>query len=130
MTSPKSVKDVQRLTGRLAALSRFISRATDRHLPFFKILKGAKKFDWTKECEEAFRKLKDYLSMPPLLSKPQCGESLYLYLAVSATAVSSVLVREVDRIQLPVYYTSHSMVPAETRYPDIEKLALALVVSS
>ena len=39
MTSPKIVKEVQKLTGRIAALNRFVSKATDRCLPFFKTLK-------------------------------------------------------------------------------------------
>ena len=41
MTSPRSVKEVQRLMGRVAALNRFVSRATDKCLLFFKILKQA-----------------------------------------------------------------------------------------
>ena len=51
MTSPKTVKEVQKLTGRIAALNRFVSRATDKCLPFFKTLKQA--FAWTDECETA-----------------------------------------------------------------------------
>ena len=52
MTSPKTVKEVQKLTRRIAALNRFVSRATDKCLPFFKTLKQA--FAWTDECETAF----------------------------------------------------------------------------
>ena len=52
MTSPRYMKEVQRLTGRVATLNRFVSKATNRCLPFFKILKQA--FQWTEECEEAF----------------------------------------------------------------------------
>ena len=52
MTSPRTVKEVQKLTGRIAALNRFISKATDKCLPFFKTLKQA--FTWTKECKKAF----------------------------------------------------------------------------
>ena len=63
MTSPKTVKEVQTLTGRITALNRFISKATDRCFPFFKTLKQA--FAWTSECEEAFQELKHYLSNPP-----------------------------------------------------------------
>jgi len=59
MTSLRSVKEVQRLTGRVATLNRFISRAMDKCLPFFKTLKQA--FQWTEECEEAFQALKNYL---------------------------------------------------------------------
>nr|XP_033513851.1 uncharacterized protein LOC117278486 [Nicotiana tomentosiformis] len=66
-----SVKEVQRLTGRLASLSRFISR----------MLTGTERS-------------KRYLSTPPLLSKPVEGEQLLIYLAVSKVAVSVVLVQE------------------------------------
>ena len=66
MTLPKIVKEVQKLTGRIAALNRFVSRATDKCLSFFKTLKQA--FAWTNECETAFQELKRYLSNPPLLS--------------------------------------------------------------
>ena len=52
MTSPKIVKEVQRLIGRVAALNRFVSNATNECLPFFKTLKQA--FHWTDECEVAF----------------------------------------------------------------------------
>ena len=95
MASPKTVKEVQKLTGRIAALNRFISRATDKCLPFFKTLKQA--FAWTDECEAAFQELKRYLSNLPLLSPSKEGESLQLYLAVSATAVSAALIREEDK---------------------------------
>ena len=106
MTSPKIVKEVQELTGRIAALNRFVFKATDKCLPFFKTLKQA--FAWTNECEAAFQELKHYLSNSPLLSPSKEGENLYLYLAVSTTAVSTTLVREKDRKQLPFYYVSQA----------------------
>ena len=81
MTSLRSVKEVQRLTGRIVALNRFMSKATDKCLPFFKMLKQA--FHWIDECEAAFQALKDYLSKPPLLSPFVEGEDLFLYLVVS-----------------------------------------------
>ena len=95
MTFPKTVKEVQKLTGRIAALNKFVSKATDKCLPFFKMLK--QNFAWTDECEATFQKLKRYLSNPPLLSLSKEGENLYLYLAVSATAVNVALIREEDR---------------------------------
>ena len=92
MQSPKTIKEVQSLTGRVAALNRFVSRATDRCLPFFKTLR--KSFNWSEECEESFQELKRYLMSPPLLSVPIPGEELFLYLAVSPSVSSSALVRE------------------------------------
>jgi len=49
-------------------------------------------FIWTRECEEAFLKLKEYLASPPVLCKPQLGTLLRLYFAITERAISSVLV--------------------------------------
>lgn len=57
-------------------------------------MKKNKGLQWTEECEEAFVKLKEYLTSPPLLSKPIEGEDLYVYLAVSEAAISGALIRE------------------------------------
>ncbi|KAL5542852.1 hypothetical protein UlMin_010562 [Ulmus minor] len=130
MESPRKVKEVQSLTGRVAALNRFISRATDKCQPFFRALRKGKDFSWTAECEQSFQELKTYLGRPPLLSKPQEGELLILYLAVSKGAVSSALIREEEGVQWPIYYTSKSLLDAETRYPEVEKLALALMIAA
>ena len=94
--SPKTVTEVQSLTGKVATLNRFISRAMDKCMPFYKVLKNA--FQWTNKCKEALAKLKEYLTKPPLLSPLVIGEKLYLYLAVSNTAVSLVLIREKENV--------------------------------
>ena len=46
MEEPKSIRDVQKLIGRIAALNRFIPRSADRSLPFVKVLCNANKFEW------------------------------------------------------------------------------------
>ena len=92
MAPPRTIKEVQKLTGRIAALNRFVSRVMDKCLPFFKTLQRA--FAWTDECEAVFQELKCYLSNPPLLSLSKEGENLHLYLVVSTTAVSVALIRE------------------------------------
>jgi len=94
------------LIGKVAALNKFVFRATDKCMPFFKVLKKA--FQWTDECEEALAKLKEYLTKPPLLSPLMMGEKLYLYLAVSNTIVSLALIRQEGNIQKLVYYTSQA----------------------
>ena len=66
MTPPRNVKEVQSLNGKVAALNRFMSRAMDKCLPFFHMLK--KSFERTTGCQQAFEELKAYLSVPPLLS--------------------------------------------------------------
>ncbi|KAM1267654.1 hypothetical protein COP2_000036 [Malus domestica] len=89
-------------------LKRFISEATDRCAPCFKALKGSKKcITWIDECAEALKNLKDYMSKAFLLSKPEDGN-----------------------VERPVYYASKALQDVETRYSNIEKLALALVMSA
>ena len=85
-------REVQRLTGRVAALNHFISQSTDMCLPFYDTLKGNKKFEWTEECEKAFQQLKHYLATPPVLEILVEGEPLFLYIAVPVTTVSGVLI--------------------------------------
>ncbi|KAL2250131.1 UNVERIFIED_CONTAM: Transposon Tf2-11 polyprotein [Sesamum indicum] len=128
LRSPTTIKDVQKLTGKIASLNRFISRHADKSLPFFKILRKTKNFEWNEECKNALKDLKDYLVKPPLIANPKEGEVLFLYLVVSESAVSSVLVREEGGNQSPVYYVSKMLHGAESRYSEMEKLALALVV--
>ena len=91
---PRTVKEVQSLNGKIAALNKFVMKATDKCLPFFRTLR--KSFEWMDECQMAFDNLKAYLSSPPLLSPSKPGEELYLYLTVSQATVSATLVREED----------------------------------
>ena len=125
---PQNIKEVQSLTGRVAALNRFIFKAIDKCLPFFRILRKA--FEWMDDYQRAFEDLKAYLTTTPLLSPSVLGEELYLYLAVTPHAVSSTLIREEGRVQKSVYYTSQALRGAETQYPQIEKLAFTLITAS
>ncbi|KAK3027768.1 hypothetical protein RJ639_041128 [Escallonia herrerae] len=127
---PKTIKQVQELTGRVAALGRFMSKSAEKCLPFFKAIRKAKDFEWTEECQKSFEELKRYLSSPPLLTKPITGEDLFIYLSISEVAVSTVLIREEEGKQRPVYYISKVLQDVETRYPRIDKVALALVTSA
>ena len=128
MAPLRNVKEVQSLNGKIVALNRFVSRATDKCLPFFRTLK--KFFEWIAECQQAFEELKPYLSSSPLLSPSQPSEEFFLYLAISRTAVNAALIREEERMQKPVYYASHAFHGAEERYPPMEKLAFALVMAA
>ena len=74
--------------------------------------------------------MKHYLSNPLLLSPSKEGEDLFLYLAVSVTVVSAALIKEENRLQLPIYYVSQAFQGAEARYPRIEKINFALIVAS
>nr|KYP56507.1 Retrovirus-related Pol polyprotein from transposon 412 family [Cajanus cajan] len=67
MKSPQTVKDIQRLAGRLVSLSRFIPRLADKAEPIFTLLRKPKNFEWTDQCEEAFKSFETFLTTPPIL---------------------------------------------------------------
>ncbi|XP_072077907.1 uncharacterized protein [Arachis hypogaea] len=130
MRPPRTIKEVQILNGRLAALSRFLPNVSTHSQHFFNILKKQTKFNWNTECETAFQKLKAIISSPPTLQKPNRKKPLLLYLSVSPKAISSVLVTEIEDKQEPVYFVSKTLQNAELRYPPMEKLAYALILTA
>ena len=123
LKSPSNLKEVQVLTGMLAAFNQFISKFSDHCCPFCQLLKKWRGFQWDDECEKKFQDLKEYLAQAPMLTAPKPGEDLFMYLSVSDHAVSVVLLR--DRgVQQPMYYISKTLVDAETRYLPLEKLCM------
>ena len=124
---PQNLKEVQKLTRMMATLNRFISRSADRCRPFFLLLHKCKGFEWTNECIVAFQQLKQYLSRPPIMSRPMVDEVLFAYLAVAFYAISFVLIRVDNGIQWPVYHVSKSLNETKVHYLPLEKAILAVV---
>ncbi|XP_059629770.1 uncharacterized protein LOC132272686 [Cornus florida] len=116
-------KEVQVLTGRIAALSCFISRLSDKCKPFFDAIRSKNKDIWGLQQQVTLNQLKCYMAKPPILSTPKLGETLIIYLAISDIATSAVLIREEGKNQYPVFCTSKTMTDAETR---ITKWAIEL----
>jgi hypothetical protein len=98
---PARIKDVYKLTRCLDALSRFISRLAERALPFFKLLRKSRPFIWTKEAEEVFQELKQYLTSPLIMVASEPNEPLLLYIIATAEAISMVLIAEQQEPQQP-----------------------------
>ncbi|XP_070009984.1 uncharacterized protein [Nicotiana sylvestris] len=88
---PRTKKDVMSLLGRLNYISRFIAQLTSTYEPIFKLLKKDAAIKWTYECQEAFDKIKEYLSNPPVLVPPKPGRPLFLYLTVLEDSFGCVL---------------------------------------
>ena len=134
MEEPQSIREVQKLTRRIAAIRRFIPRSADRSLPFFKVLRSASKFVWGEEQSKAFHELKDYLENMTKMTSPDPKDTLLLYVSTSPSAVSAALV--VERLieghlkQLPVYYVSKALSNSKLFYSELEKMAYAVVMAS
>jgi hypothetical protein len=134
MQDPVSVKDVQKLTGRVAALNRFIPRATERILPFFQVLRSSKNFQWSEAQKQAFQELKDYLSNMTKLCPPEPKLPLLLYLFASNSSISVVLVQEKKEEgklkQILVYFASEALSRSKLFYSELEKIAYAVVMAA
>nr|GEV87195.1 reverse transcriptase domain-containing protein [Tanacetum cinerariifolium] len=99
LLSPRTIKEVQSLNGKLASLNRFISKLAEKSLPLFKTLKKCIKksdFHWTLDAEQAFKQLKQHLAKLPMLVAPKPKEELIMYLSASYGAISAVLMTEKD----------------------------------
>lgn len=133
MSSPRTLKDLQTLNGRLVAISHFLAKQAERSLPFLKVLKDClsrNKLNWTAEAEDAFKAMKTFLAKLPILAAPFQGERLQMYLAAAEEAVSAVLMVERQGKQTLIYYVSRVLTAPEINYTILEKLVLALVYSS
>jgi hypothetical protein len=142
MEAPRSQKKVQRLTGCMAALSRFISRLGKKGLPFYKLLKKVDKFQWTIEAQEALDALKKFLTTPPVLKPPhratpdQPAEDLLLYISYTTHVVSTALVVEraeeghTYTVQHPLYFISEVLGPSKNKYPQVQKLLYTVLLTA
>ena len=83
MSEPSKLRDVQQLSGRVATLSRFISKLGEKALPFYQLMKKTDRFEWTSEAQAALTDLKRISSTPPVLVAPQEKEPLYQYIAAT-----------------------------------------------
>jgi hypothetical protein len=142
MEAQRSQKKVQRLTRCMAALSRFISRLGEKGLPFYKLLKKMGKFQWTAEAHEALEALKKFLTTPLVLKSPcratpdQPAEDMLLYISYTTHVVSTVLVVERAEeghtypVQHPVYFISEVLGPSKKKYPQVQKLLFAVLLTA
>ena len=126
----------------MAALSRFISRLGEKGLPFYKLLKKVDKFQWTPEAQEALDALKKFLTTLPVLKPPcratlsQPAEDLLMYISCMTHVVSTALVVERAEeghaypVQHPVYFISEVLGPSKKKYPQVQKLLYAVLLTT
>ena len=94
--NPEKIKAITSLanSGRIAALSRFISRLGEKAMPLYQMMKKTDNFVWSDAANAAFEDLKKQLAEPPVLAAPVDKEPLLLYVAANSRAVSVVIVVE------------------------------------
>jgi ribonuclease HI len=111
-------------------------------MPFYKLLKTVDKFEWTTEAQEALEALKEFLTTPPVLKPPrratpnQPAEDLLLYISCTTHVVSTALIVErmeeghTYPVQHPVYFISEVLGPSKMKYPQVQKLLYAVLLTT
>jgi len=115
---PKNKKEVMSLLGRLNYISRFIAQLTTTCEPIFKLLKKDAAIKWTDDCQNAFDRINEYLSKPPVLVPPEPGRPLFLYLSVMDNSFGCVLGQHdaTGKKEQAIYYLSKKFANCEVKY--------------
>ncbi|XP_057993106.1 uncharacterized protein LOC131174076 [Hevea brasiliensis] len=127
MPSPKT-REVHSFLGKLNYILRFISNLIAKAESIFKLLKKNNTAQWDQVCQEAFEKIKRYLSNPPILVPPVTGRPLILYMAVQQSSMGCVLRQHDDagRKERAIYFLRNKFNECESKYSFLEKTCYAL----
>jgi hypothetical protein len=131
----KNLKGLQRVTGCLVALSRFIARLGECYLSLYKLLKKFDHFTWTPEAQEALDSLKNLLKSPTILTAPTTEEPMLLYISTTTQVVSAALVVEQEepgrsqKVQRPVYFVNEVFSDSKTSYSQMQKLVYVILMT-
>lgn len=127
MTPPRSIKEVQHFTGKVATLiTLYLGRWRD--LTILQNTQVAKGLSVDCRGQKALEELKTYLRSTPFLSQQKPNEELFLCLVVSSLVISAVLVREKEKIQKPDYYISKVLHDAKTWHTKLELFIFTLII--
>ena len=134
MELPQCLNDVQKFTGCLASLSRFVSRLGEKALPLYALMRKSDTFVWTPQADAAFKELKKMLATAPILASPLEKEPMMLYIAATNRVVSVVVVVEREQegktVQRPVYYLSEVLSLSKQNYPHYQKMTYGVFMAA
>ena len=120
---------MRRFVGFASYYRCFIPNFAELAAPLHQLTQKSRKFLWTKECRNAFQKLKEKFTEAPILGFSRFDAPFILYTDASDYGIGSVLSQKIDGTERVIAYASRLLSKVERRGPTTEKEALAVVWS-
>ena len=131
MKPPATVKELKSFLGKVYYIRRLIPNLASSTSAFTKLLKKGQSFEWGNAQQKAFQKLQQIMINLPIVQAPVRRKLLFFYLASSPSTIGALIAQEDEGgIKKLVYYISHALSDTETRYPQAEKVCLAIIYAS
>ena len=106
----------------------FIRRYANITTPLENLLKKDEMFQWTPECDKAFKTLKENLITTPILIFPNYENEFHVQVDASGIAFGAILVQPRDgAMDHPIYFSSRKLSHAKRNYPTIEREGLSMI---
>jgi transposase InsO family protein len=129
MPKMRTKKQVRSFLGAVNYYRKFIPDCAEVMRPLTELTRkrSSNVVEWNDELNEAFEKLKEYLSKSPVLKLPDLRESFIVRTDASGKSIGGVLLQEVNGVDHPVAYVSRKLNDREARYAVEERECLAIV---
>jgi hypothetical protein len=120
---PKDVHSVRLFPGLANYFRRFLHGYSKMIVPLTNLTRKDKCWEWTKECQEAFEKVKHALTNDPVLAPPELGKPFEMVSDASGVGLGAVLLQD----GRPVAFESRKLLPAEQNYTVTEQKMLGVI---
>ena len=125
--TPRNVKELRSFLGLANYYRKFCRHYSRIVAPLHRLLRDGEKYDWSRECEEAFLKLKNTLMTAPVLAYPDMTKEFILYTDASAYAISYILGQRDDQgRETVICYGGRGLRDSERAWPISQREGLAL----
>ncbi|CAD6198484.1 unnamed protein product [Caenorhabditis auriculariae] len=128
MPQPKDVQQLRSFLGMITYYGNFIDKMRQIRTPLDALLKKDTRFEWSPECQDAFKRVKDVLASPLLLTHFDPTLDIIVAADASDYGIGAVILhRYADGSEKAICHASRSLTDAEKKYAQIEKEGLGLV---
>lgn len=124
---PTDKSTLMSLLGAVNYYEKFIPHRANLLAPLYRLLRNDAAWEWTKECDEAVDAVKKILTSEQTLTHFDPNKELLLACDASPYGVGCVLSHKIGDMEKPIAYASKALTPAERKYPQIEREALAII---